>query len=138
MKNFNKKKNQAIALIHFAAKELCIDDDTRRTIMLNLIGKNSTKNMTHQERKAVIDHFKALGFQYKPKKRLSIKDQPANFHDETLHPYFLKLETLLKNSGKSWNYALGIAQRMFNDIARLEWLKPEQLKKIIAALNYAA
>jgi phage gp16-like protein len=43
---------------------------------------------------------------------------------------------MLAESGKSWNYAHGIAKRMFK-VHRVEWLRADQLHKLVAALGYS-
>lgn len=46
-----------------------------------------------------------------------------------------KIGALLADGKLSWNYAHGIAKKMFG-VERLEWCDCQQLRKIVAALEY--
>ena len=46
-----------------------------------------------------------------------------------------KIGAILAESGLSWNYAHGMAKKMF-DTHRVEWLQTDQLHKLVSALVY--
>lgn len=46
-----------------------------------------------------------------------------------------KIAILLKQNEKSWEYANGIAQRMFQ-VGNINQLDAHQLRKVLIALNY--
>lgn len=48
--------------IYVAARDLGMDDDTRRHLQLRVVGKASLKDMTEAERALVLDEMKVLGF----------------------------------------------------------------------------
>ena len=48
-----------------------------------------------------------------------------------------EIEALLADSGREWEYAHSVARRMFK-VGRLEWCNPDQLAKVIAALQIDA
>lgn len=48
-----------------------------------------------------------------------------------------KIDAYLAEAGKSTNYAVGIARRMYK-IEKLEWLSIDQLKGVVTALEKAA
>lgn len=52
----------SIRMIHVAARELGLDDDTRRELQLRVTGKASLTDMTDGQRTAVLDALKAQGF----------------------------------------------------------------------------
>lgn len=54
-----------------------------------------------------------------------------------LSPQLSKIEALLADSHRKWEYAHAVARRMFR-VTRLEWCNPEQLCKVIAALQIDA
>jgi phage gp16-like protein len=54
-------RKKEITLIHVLATQIGLDEETRRGLMSRITGKSSSKDMTWQERKRVIDHLKASG-----------------------------------------------------------------------------
>ena len=50
-----------IAAIHVLKSKLQLSDDDYRALLLGLTRKNSTKDMTDEERQAVRDHMQGLG-----------------------------------------------------------------------------
>jgi hypothetical protein len=49
-------------LIHVAKRELKLSDEHYRVVLESLTGKDSTKDMTYQEQRKVLDAFKSKGF----------------------------------------------------------------------------
>lgn len=56
------RRKKELALIHIGKKELGWDDDTYRETLRAWTGKTSSGGMTQDERAAVIDGMKRLGF----------------------------------------------------------------------------
>lgn len=54
-----------------------------------------------------------------------------------LSPQLSKVEALLADAGREWAYAHALAKRLCK-VTRIEWCNPEQLAKIIAALQIDA
>lgn len=52
----------ALAKMHVAKRELGLDDDTYRAVLVRVTGKRSSKDMSERERQAVIDEFVRQGF----------------------------------------------------------------------------
>lgn len=63
--------------IHVAARDLGMDDDSRRNMQLRVVGKASLKDMTEAERAQVLEAMKALGFKpsagRKPRRRAATR-----------------------------------------------------------------
>lgn len=55
-------KSALIRLVRIGARELHIDDDSRRALQVRVTGKDSLADMTDAEVTAVIDELKRLGF----------------------------------------------------------------------------
>ena len=64
-----------IRLIHVAARELGLDDDTRHQLQLVTTGKASLADMTPAELDRVVDALKARGFT--PGRRVAKKGRPT-------------------------------------------------------------
>lgn len=122
-------RKAAMAQIHIAKKQLGLDDDTYRQMLIAITSKNSCKSMHYSELKQVISHLKKCGFQNKPH---SFGQRPNPGAGR--RPLMSKVEALLADNGLHWNYAHSMAHHMF-DIEKVEWLKPEQLRKLVAALE---
>ena len=60
-------RNADLAMIHIAKKDLAIEDDSYRALLLRITGKDSTANMDIGERSKVLAEFKRLG--WKPKRK---------------------------------------------------------------------
>lgn len=52
----------AIAAIHVAKKQLGLDDETYRAVLLRITGKNSAGQMSPAEQSAVVQEFRRQGF----------------------------------------------------------------------------
>ena len=48
-----------------------------------------------------------------------------------------KINALLLDSGRTWDYAHAMAKHMF-DRERVQWLEPRQIHKLVAALQVDA
>lgn len=128
----NKEKRTLIAKIHIAKKDLAMDDDTYRDVLVRVTGKNSCKDMTLNELKKVIQDLKRLGFTVK-----TVQPKPEHGRKPTTTPdrqaLLSKVGAILADCGLHWNYAHGMAQKMF-DKELVTWLNAEQLYKLVQAL----
>lgn len=52
----------ALAAIHIAKKQLGLDDDTYRAVLMRVTGKDSTRAMSERERIAVVSELRKQGF----------------------------------------------------------------------------
>lgn len=67
--------NATFAKIHIAKKELGLDDDAYRDVLERITGKRSSKGMSANQHKAVLDEFRRLG--WKPTKgNIKKSDKP--------------------------------------------------------------
>lgn len=48
-------------MIHLGAKQLGLDEETRREMYFTLTRKRSSKDMDHRERRLVVEHLKSRG-----------------------------------------------------------------------------
>ncbi|MGH8037307.1 MAG: gp16 family protein [Stenotrophomonas sp.] len=125
-----------IAKIHMAATQLGLDDSTYRALLRRITGKDSSAVMSATERDLVIRELKRLGFSDTKKTSggAVFAGRPDTV-EET--PMLKKIEALLADAGRPWNYAIAMSKRMFK-VERLEWLKGDQLHRLIAALQIDA
>ena len=65
---------KALAAIHIAKKQLGLDDETYRAVLVRVTGKASSKDMSEAERGKVLEEFRRLGFVDKP----GLRDRPLS------------------------------------------------------------
>lgn len=149
----NKTKAEAkaaeLAKIHIAKQQLGLEDDSYRTMLLMIIGKDpvhyltaegkikqvegviSAKYLTEVGRYAVLEHLKAAGFK-------GGKDYPGRPHNTDSQSasnaaQLKKIEALLTDAGRPWTYATGMAWHMYKK-HKLEFCSGRELSGIITAL----
>ena len=125
-------ERRQIAKIKIGQKALQLDDDTYRALLLRVTGVASCAAMSADQRRAVLGEMKRLGFQ--PSTSTAHAGRPAKTAQV---PLLTKVEALLADAGRPWEYARATAERMFG-VERLEWLRPAQLHRLVAALQIDA
>jgi phage gp16-like protein len=126
------RKSQ-LAQIHIAKKDRRLDDETYRAMLFTLARVRSSAELDHAGRAKVLEHLKKCG--WKPKagafKTAAPKNSPAS-----KTALISKVGALLTVLDKPWEYADGMAKKMFN-VEKIIWLTPQKLHKLVAALEYA-
>jgi phage gp16-like protein len=125
-----------LGAIHIAKKQLGLDEETYRQMLWTVGRVRSAADLDDAGRARVIDHLRARGFQRAGAPRVTDQvdhgKKPLVAADR--QPLVDKIEALLADGAKPWNYARAMAQRMFK--LQLEWCGPEQLHRLVAALEY--
>lgn len=130
-------RRRDLAMIHVAKKQLAMDDDAYRAMLWTVGRARSAGDLDHAGRAAVIDHLKACGFKPRPagKRRGTNEWAWVDAAPEGKRRMLRKIIMLIGGRGK--DYADAIAKKMFN-VERIEFVAEEQLRSVIAALNYDA
>lgn len=139
------KKKALLAKIHIAKKDLCLDDGMYRDILKRVTGKDSSSKMLISELEKVIAEFGNLGWKpsvskaYKTsqnyKDRYGRKPNIGEAH-QSRKTKVDKIEALLADMGKHWNYAHSIAKRVTKgEKLNVDFCSDEELTKIISALT---
>lgn len=97
----------ALAAIHVAKKQLNLDEETYRAVLVRVGGKPSAKDMSDDERKRVVEHFRKQGF----------TQAPRGLRKPLTGPFAKKLQALWIGA---WN--LGIT-RSADDAALIAFVK---------------
>lgn len=122
------KRRRDLAAIHAGAKQLNMDEDTRRDLIERITGQRSAGDLDDAGRARVIEEMKRLGA-LPPIKRQ--RGKPKNIDTR---PMLARIEQLLTAMQLPWGYADRLAQHMYR-IERCAWLKTTaQLQGVIAAL----
>ncbi len=125
--------------IHIARRDLGLDDDVYRSILARVAGVRSSKELTPRQIGRVLAEFERLGWEPKPSAKSAAKrtGRAAPSPSEARQALVGKIEAQLAEAGRPWEYADGMARRMFK-VERVEWCDPDQLRRLVAALAYDA
>lgn len=133
-----KKRNRQLAAIHvLASKQLHLDRDTYVALLRRVGGVNSSADLDQRGLVKVLDELRRLSGEGQRQMRnaVNMPDAPQNVREE-IAGMVSKVGALLAESSKSWNYAHGTARNMFK-VQRVEWLRADQLHRLVAALSYS-
>jgi phage gp16-like protein len=133
------RRRRELAAIHvMASKQLRLDRETYVALLERVSGVSSAADLDAVGRSRVLDEMKRL-YGLGQRQTLNAVDAPGAPQNarEELAAMMSKVGAILAETGKSWNYAHGAAKRMFK-VQRVEWLKPDQLHKLVAALQISA
>lgn len=128
-KTTEQKMKGIIAKIHVAKTQLALDDDNYRAILQRVAGQDSCKKCNLLQLQKIMAEMERLGFE---PTRKNMGSKPL--HTTDVSAMMNKLAALLANGGKSWEYANGMAKRMFNK-EQVNLLNANELRRLIAALN---
>lgn len=120
-----------LAKIHIAKAQLALDDDTYRTMLRSVAGVDSSKDLTAEGASTLLKHMERCGF--KPKRSGNRRPSVAVARTAQLG----KIEALLKDAGRSWEYVNGMVKRICK-VDAIEFCDDEMLRKLITALEYDA
>lgn len=133
------RRNKQLAAIHvMATKRLKLDRETYVALLQRVGGVSSAADLDGRGRSKVLDEMRRLlgEAQKKMQSAIDLPDAPQNVRDERA-AMVGKVSAILAELGKPWAYAHGTAKRMFR-VQRVEWLKPDQLHRLVAALQINA
>lgn len=130
--NTNPARRAMIAKIKIAQKELGMDDDTYRAVLMRAAGKNSCTQMSDGQLEAVLREMQRLGFA--PRQSAYVRP-PLHLADHG--GLIRKIGALLAQTGKTWAYADGMARNMFGE-DRANRLDGDRLHRLMTALQIYA
>ncbi len=123
----NAKK--LVGIIKAAQQYLKMDDETYRSVLVRLTGKDYATKLTLDELGIVRDYFHAQGYPRRSPKKYGRKPNVPVSKKSVLS----KIEALLADAGRPWEYAESMAERMFNR-QKIDWLDHDELVKLMQAL----
>ncbi|MGH3799322.1 MAG: phage protein GemA/Gp16 family protein [Stenotrophomonas sp.] len=133
-------RNRVLAAIHAGAKKLGLPEDVYRDLVERVSkehgqAQRSAGKCDRRQLDAIANELRRLGGI--PAKAAQAAQQWAGRPKGELPPQLAKIEALLADAGREWEYAHAVARRICR-VARLEWCSPAQLSKVIAALQIDA
>lgn len=121
-------RNRELAVIHVAKKQLGLADADYRALLNERYGVLSSAALTDAERSDLICELERRGFKKAHKTPFLARRGKESGQ-------LAKVRAMLAAAGRPHAYGDALAQRMAG-VERLEWCKPDDLRKIIAALMY--
>lgn len=116
-----------------ACRQLGLDDDARKALMLDVVGVASTKELSPQQWGKLLNHMNRLtGYDNGRRPAAAAPSKAA---------LMSKIEALLADQKLPWGYLTStkhgksMVQRLAG-VDALEFAEPAGLKKIVAALSY--
>ena len=140
-KGDDKYRREELAKIHIARKDLGLDDEIYRDMLWSVAKVHSSGDADSTGRRAILEHLKKCGFAAQKKAGKNpvgiYPGKPRNMETGDRKALLEKIEALLAEANRPWSYVDGMAKRMFKT-EKVEWLPPDKLHKIVAALVYDA
>ncbi|MDF7669853.1 regulatory protein GemA [Orbaceae bacterium ESL0721] len=126
-------KSKYIKLIHIAKKQLNLDDETYRHLLLTATKKFSTKDMTVWELEKVIVSLKAKGFTVTSSKKAGKITATKPMHKK-IRSLWLELADagIVKNRSEK---AINAYVKRVTGVELMDWLNPAQTMKVIESLK---
>ncbi|MBG6243254.1 MAG: regulatory protein GemA [Candidatus Symbiopectobacterium sp. Dall1.0] len=124
----NIQQRRMIGAIKAGQTALGWDDVTYRSVLARLTGKSSSTQCTVSELGQVKEYMHQQGYPRKAKKHGRKPSVPAS--KKTV---LGKIEALLADAKRPWQYAETMAQHMFG-VRYVDWLDSQQLTKLMQAL----
>lgn len=126
------RRRRDLAKIHVAKKQLGIDDDTYREMLWAVARVRSSADLDYTGLQKVLAHLTSRGFKAAQGRRPH-PGRPANINSEDRGPLLRKIEALLTDAHREWEYAHSMARRMFH-VEHCQFCEPEQLHALVVAL----
>ena len=118
-----------LAKIHIGRDQIGMPVEAYRDLLWTLARVRSSADLDEYGRKKIIAHLERCGATFAKKKR------PRPARDKA--GLVSKIRAMLAEANRQDAYADGMAQKMFK-VDRFEWLDPDQLRRLVAALVYDA
>lgn len=137
-------RQRLIRLIHVAKRDLSMDDDTYRAILLRIGKKASSADLTIPELEKVLEHLKRSGFKVRSKSKAAPKPKPEqakpsrplaqDLESKKIRALWLFLHELgaVKNPSEE---ALAAYVKRIAGVDALQWISGEQAERLIETMK---
>lgn len=124
-----------LAMIHIAVKALAMPDQDYRALLSDRWGVLSAAALNESQRAELLTEFEGRGWQRSKATTRRRKRPFLEARGGKDSAQLRKIRALLAGAGRDHAYGDALAKRLCQ-VERLEWCKPDQLTKVIAALEY--
>lgn len=127
------KHVKLIQLIHIAKKQLNLDDDTYRQLLLNTTKKTSTTDMTVWELEKILNNMKLKGFKVKSSKKTGKITATEPVHKK-IRSLWLELADAGEVKNRSEKAINSYVKRIIG-VEVMDWLTNKQAMVVIESLK---
>jgi phage gp16-like protein len=129
-------RRSLLAKVHVARKELGLDEDTYRGVLIQVTGQSSAGELDQQQLVAVLDHFKLRGFTAQPRKAGAARpaDHPSARKARALWISLYHLGAVRNGSEQALE---AFAARQLK-CERMQWMRQSDCYRLIEALKAMA
>jgi phage gp16-like protein len=131
-------RRRELAQIHIAKAQLGLDDDTYRAMLWTVGRVYSAADLDWAGRKTVLEHLKARGFKARVSAKKVSRDTGwgwVNNASADRQAMLRKIAVVLKDADREKAYVDAMAKQMFG-VDLVEFCQPDQLRRIVSALEY--
>jgi phage gp16-like protein len=131
-------RERLVRLIHVGKRDLGLDDETYRAMLVGCVNKDSTKAMTVQELERVLERMKRNGFKIRTKNK---SGPPTSYRTVAQYPEARKIRALwlfLCELGAVANpaeAALAAYVKRITGVEALQWLNGRQMETVIETMK---
>lgn len=131
----NIQRNNELAQIHIAKKDLALDDETYRAMLFTVARVTSSKDLDFHGRKAVLRHMVARGWKNKPaSKAKQTRPLADDVQSRKIRALWLELHAAGAVDDSS-EAALASFVKRITKVSALQWLSPVQASNVIEVLK---
>ncbi|BAK76470.1 protein of unknown function [Pseudogulbenkiania sp. NH8B] len=128
------RRRAMIGKLHVARQQIGMAEEDYRAMLARVgEGKTSSTTLTLPQLDRALAEMKRLGFVPKPPQKAGKRPTPTDERER----YMAKVEALLADAGRPWEYADATAKRMYQ-IDKVAWLDLAQLRSLMVALEIEA
>jgi len=123
-----------IRLIHVAKRDLAMDDDTYRALLVACTGQESSTRLTDAELNTVLAHMKRRGFKVRHAAGKSKRPLAQRLQDKKIRALWLSLHKMgaVRDSSEA---ALAAYIKRITGVDALQWLDIGQASRVIETLK---
>jgi len=127
-------RQRLIRLIHVARRELAMDEDTYRALLVQCTGQDTSARLSVAELDTVLAHMKRRGFKVRHTTRTSKRALAQSPQDKKIRALWLALhqQGAVRDPSEA---ALAAYVKRIAHVDALQWLNIEQASQIIETLK---
>jgi len=123
-----------IRLIHVAKRDLAMDDDTYRALLVSCTGQDTSTHLTDAELNKVLAHMKRRGFKVRHAAGKSKRPLAQSPQDKKIRALWLTLHKMGAVRDPS-ETALAAYIKRITGVDALQWLDIQQASRVIETLK---
>lgn len=125
-----EKRRKLLAMVHMAKKDMGLDEDTYRAMLVEQFGVSSAAALSTVEMERLLKHMKSKGWKREDRRT---PEQLEQAQLVSLKNRAITLAEKLENGEARLN---GLCRKLF-DVSRVEWVRDTgQMQRLLSVLNF--